>query len=123
MHNDVDKILEGLRHFDPPEERVVRVGDDSITLLVYAEGTRTYLDAYDRAMLEDDGSSDPYYEPTKHYRAPARVKHDPSGRLKPGRFVLIKAFENYWIGFGDTESVQVEAQPGEVFPQGPKILT
>lgn len=114
MKNDVTKVLTNFRRFSPPEERVVRWGDDAVTVLVYAEGERTYLDDYDRLRLAEDWG-DPYWEPTVWRIAAARVEFDPEGRLEPGRAVRVKSFRNQYLGYDDNVAVYVKPRPGESF--------
>lgn len=116
------KLIEFERH-NPPVERRYRFDDREITLSVYAEGKRTFESRYaiDRRFYDDVPYPAP--DPTVHYCALARVKHDSAGGLEPGRFVIVKAFECEELGFGDTERLYVKPRPGERFPKALKILT
>lgn len=116
------KLIEFTRHATP-EERVYRDGDRRITLLISAEGKRTYESQYsiDRRFYDDGPYPAP--DPTVHYVALARVAHDTAGELEPGRFVRVKAFECEELGFGDTERLYVKPRPGESFPKALRILT
>lgn len=116
------KLIEFERHREPVERRY-RVDGREITLLVYAEGKRTFESQWD---INRRRFSDGYYpipDPTVHYLALTRVRHDPAGQLEPGRFVRVKAFECEELGFGDTERLYVKPRPGEHFPSALRILT
>lgn len=114
------KLIEFKRHREPLERRYL-VDGRVITLLVYAEGKRTFESQCDVDSRNIDW---PYPTPdlTVHYLALARVKHDPAGQFEPGRFVRVKAFECEELGFGNTERLYVKPRPGERFPKALKIL-
>ena len=115
------KLIEFERHREPLERRYLVDGRE-ITLLVYAEGKRTFESQWDINMRDIDWPY-PTPDPTVHYLALTRVEHDPAGQLEPGRFVRVKAFECEELGFGDTERLYVKPRPGERFPKALKILT
>jgi len=116
------KLIEFTRYNEPILRRY-RFGDQEMTLLVYAEGKRTFESQCNIDMRLDDDGYYPMPDPTVHYCALARVKHDSAGQLEPGRFVRVKAFECEELGFGDTERLYVKPRPGERFPKALKILT
>ena len=115
------KLIEFERPREPLERRYLVDGRE-ITLLVYAEGKRTFESQLDIDMRDIDWPY-PTPDPTVHYLALTRVKHDPAGQLEPGRFVRVKAFECEELDFGDTERLYVKPRPGERFPKALKILT
>ncbi len=109
--------------FETPVERHYRWGDRNFTLIVYAEGKRTYESQWDVARRRDDDGYYPVPNPTVYYVALTRVKHDSAVQLEPGRFARVKAFECEELGFDDTERFYVKPRPGETFPKASKILT